>query len=252
MEMMKMRKLVGLLIVFVLALLFVTTASAGTLLISQETPYSGYGYSLGAWSTFTGDINAAFGGAGNVTVNGADLNNLAYMMTFSALMVDARQPYGQVLSATEISNITAYEATGRRVLLIGENSNWSAWNTSILATVGGTFGGDSPYGVLNRVVNNSITAGSPTLNVSGDGFAVGGTALYSDNVLTQWGAGNVVSLLSVNVQQDGMSNDAFDNNLAIWLASGNAPAGTPEPGTLLLLASGMLGLGFSLRRKMVR
>ena len=230
-------------------LLFVTTASAGTLLVSQETPCLGYGYGLSSWNTFSADINSAFGGSGNVTVNGADLDNLGYMLTFSALMVDARQPYGQVLSAREIANITAYEATGRRVLLIGENSNWADWNTSILATVGGTYGGGgNSASVVDRVVTDSITVGSPTLNLLGDGIAVGGLSLYSENVVTQWGAGNVVSLLSVNVQQDGMGNDAFDNNLAIWLASGESPTQAPEPGTLFMLGSGLVGLGVMLRR----
>jgi hypothetical protein len=229
-------------------LLFVTTASAGTLLVSQQTPYLGYGYGLSSWNTFSADINSAFGGSGNVTVNGADLDNLGYMLTFNALMVDARQPSGQVLSATEIANITAYEATGRRVLLIGENGAWADWNTSILATVGGTFGGETDAELLNRVVTNSITADSPTLNLMGDGVAVGGLSLYSENVVTQWGAGNVVSLLSVNVQEDDAGNDAFNNNLAIWLAGGESPTQTPEPGTLFMLGSGMVGLGVMLRR----
>ena len=229
-------------------LLFVTTASAGTLLVSQQTPYQGFGYGLSSWNTFSADINSAFGGSGNVTVDGADLDNLSYMLTFSALMVDARQPLGQVLSATEIANITAYEATGRRVLLIGEGSFWAAWDASILATVGGTYGGLNSESVVDRVVTNSITADSPTLNLIFDGVAVGGLSLYSENVVTQWGAGNVVSLLSGNVQQDAMGNAAFDDNLAIWLAGGESPTQTPEPATLLMLGSGLLGLGVMLRR----
>jgi hypothetical protein len=233
-------------------LLFVTAASAGTLLVSQETPYLGYGYGLSSWNTFSGDINSAFGGAGNVTVDGADLNNLAYMLTFGSLMVDARQPGSQALSATEIANIVAYEATGRRVLLIGENSGWTDWNATILSTVGGTYSGIDTSDTLSRVVTDGITAGSPTLSTIGDGTAVGGLSLYSENVVTQWGAGNVVSLLSVNVQQDGSGNDAFDNNLAIWLAAGGGGTQTtPEPGTLVMFGSGILGLFGILRRKLM-
>jgi len=232
-------------------LLFVTAASAGTLLVSQETPYLGYGYGLSSWNTFSGDINSAFGGAGNVTVDGADLNSLAYMLTFDSLMVDARQPGSQALSATEIANIGAYEATGRHVLLIGENSAWADWNASILSTVGGTYSGIDTSNALSRVVTDSITAGSPTLNTATDGTAVGGLPLYSENVVTQWGAGNVVSLLSLNVQEDGFGNDAFDNNLAIWLAGGGTQTTTPEPGTLVVFGSGILGLFGILRRKLM-
>jgi hypothetical protein len=235
------------LLLAVLLIMTMGSASAGTLLISQESPYSAYGYGLGSWNTFTGDINSAFGGSGNVTVDGSDLNSLAYMETFGSLMVVARQPSGQALSSTEISNIAAYEATGRNVLLIGENGAWTAWNNSILATVGGTYSGNDVYATLNRLVINSITAGSPTLNVLSDGTAVGGLSLYDQNVVTQWGAGNVVSLLSVNVQQDGVGNDVFDNNLAIWLAGSSTP--TPEPGTMMLFGSGIIGLAGVIRRK---
>jgi len=237
-------------VVSLLAVLLVValgSATAGTLLVSQESPYLAYGYGLSSWNTFTSDINSAFGGPGNVTVYGSDLTSLTYMLNYSALMLVARQPYGQALSATEIANITAYEATGRRVLLIGENSAWTAWNNSILATVGGTYSGTDATSTLNRVVLDSITAGSPTLNTAYDGIAVGGLSLYDQNVVTQWGSGNVVSLLSINVQQDSLGNFAFDNNLASWLASGSTPI--PEPGTLLLFGSGILGLAGVIRRK---
>ena len=238
------------LLLAVLPIVTIGSASAGTLLVSQETPYRGYGYGLFSWNTFTSDINSAFAGAGNVTVDGSRLNSLSYMLNFSSLMVVARQPHGQALSASEISNIIAYEATGRRVLLIGENSGWTRWDNSILATVGGSYSGNDTSSTLNRVVIDSITAGSPTLNTVSDGIAVGGLSLYDLNVVTQWGAGNVVSLLSVNVEDDTLagSNSAFDNNLSIWLAGTSTQ--TPEPGTLVMLGSGILAVGGMLRCKL--
>lgn len=223
-------------------------AHSSTLLINQESPYFGYGYGLAYWNTFTADINSAFGGSGNVTVYSSDLNSLAYMLNFSSLMVDVRQSFMQP-TATEISNITAYEATGRRVLLIGENWDWRFWDNAILSRVGGGFSDETSYAfeTLDRVVIDSITADSPTLITNGDGIAWGGLSLYSKNVVTQWGAGNVMSLLSANVQDDFTGNGAFTNNLAIWLAGGSTPV--PEPGTLVMLGAGILGLGGMLRRK---
>ncbi len=231
-----------------LLMLFAVSLAAnatGTLLISQENPYLGYGYGLSYWNGFTADLNSAFGGSGNVALTGTDLNDLSYMEQFDALMVVARQPHGQVLSSTEIANITAYIAAGHRVLLIGENDSWADWNNSILATVGGTYSGGETDSTLNRAVVNDITMNSPFLNTFTDGLAVGGTSLYDQNVVTMWGP-NAVSLLSINVLEDGAGNDAFDTDLSIWLAGGSAPP-TPEPATLLMLGSGAVLL--AARRK---
>lgn len=223
----------------------VLSAGASSLLISQETPYLGYGYGLGSWTAFDAAINTAFNN--NVTLYGSDLNDLNYMEQFDALMVVARQPYGQGLSATEIANITAYIGTGRRVFLIGENSAWASWNNSILATVGGSYSGNDTSNTLNRVVVNDITMNSPVLYTIADGIATGGVSLYDLNVLTLWGD-NVVSLLSINVLDDsyGAGNAAFKTDMANWLAS----SGVPEPGTLLMLGSGIAGVAALLRRKL--
>ncbi len=69
--------------------------------------------------------------------------------------------------------------------------------------------------------------------------------MYDQNVVTMWGP-NAVSLLSINVLEDGAGNDAFDTDLSIWLAGGSAPP-TPEPATLLMLGSGAVLL--AARRK---
>ncbi|MEK7404897.1 MAG: PEP-CTERM sorting domain-containing protein [Acidobacteriota bacterium] len=236
----------------VIAMLFCLVPAqmlAGTLLVNQVTPYLGYGYGLGYWTGMTGGLNTAFG-AGNVTVSASPLTNLGYMLGFDRLWITARQPFGQSLSATEIANLAAFIATGRRVVLTGENSAWTAWNNSILSAVGGSYLGPDTSATLTPSVAHPVTAGITALNTAADGIATGGTSLFSQNVVTLWGA-NVISLLSVNVIDDtngaGPGNTLFKSNLANWLAGGGG-AGIPEPTTWLLVGAGLTLLGTIRRR----
>jgi hypothetical protein len=237
-------------LLFAALMLIGPVAKAGELLVNQENPYLGYGYGLSSWGTFTADLNGAFG-ASNITVSSSPLDNLAYLMSFNALLLTARQPGGaEVLSAAEITNIEAFIASGNRVLLTGENGAWSAWNNSILATVGGAYSGSDTSDILSPVMVSQLTAGVLSLNTIADGIANGGTPLFSENVVTLWGGSqNALTLLSMNVEQDSLGNTQFDSNTAAWLAGGASPTPTPEPCTLLLMGSFLGLVGFIRRRR---
>ena len=43
------------------------------------------------------------------------------------------------IPAAEVTAIQSFMATGKPVLLIGENSSWSAWDNGILSAVGGSY-----------------------------------------------------------------------------------------------------------------
>ena len=221
---------------------WVVPAPAATLLIEQTGPLLGYGYGLSDWTAMTTALNNAFG-AGNITVNSSPLNNLPYLMTFDRLWITPPNPGGS-LTATEISNVQAFIASGRRVALIGENNNWASWNTSILQTVGGFYSGIETSDTLTPAIVHPLTAGITSVTTIADGLAgvsVGGTSLFNENVATLWGSSqNTLSLLSVNVIDDSYGtspgNQQFKVNIAQWLA-----APVPEPSSLALVA---LGGGF--------
>jgi len=233
--------------IFSLTLFLVPQAApaATSLLIEQTGPYAGYGYGLTSWTGMSTALNNAFG-AGNITVNSAPLNNLSYLLSFDRLWITPPNPGGS-LTAAEISNVQAFIATGRRVVLLGENNSWAAWNTSILLTVGGTYSGVETSDTLTPAITHPLTAGVTSLHTIADGLAgiaAGGTSVFNENVATLWGGSqSVLSLLSVNVMDDSTGNPQFRVNMAQWLVA------VPEPTTLALLGLGALALLISRRRK---
>ncbi|MEX0678601.1 MAG: PEP-CTERM sorting domain-containing protein [Pirellulales bacterium] len=219
---------------------------ATSLLINQHNPTSIYGYGLSFWDNMSAALDSAFE-PGNITVSNALLDDLGLLMTFDRLWITARTFGDPGLSATEQANLAAFIATGRRVAVIGENNNWTAWNNSILAPVGGAYSGTDTSAPLTPVLGHPITAGITTLRTGGDGIALGGTPLFHINVVTLWGAQlNVLSLLSVNVIDDSIGNTAnnllFETNLARWLAA-------PEPSSVILFGSGAIAVFWAARRR---
>ena len=230
------------------ALFIAAPAPGASLLIEQSSPYLDYGYGLGYWTGTTAALNSAFG-AGNITVNATPLNDLTYLMSFDSLWITPTQPGDLGLTSTEIANVQAFIASGRRVALIGENSSWAAWNNSILSIVGGSYNGIDTSATLTPVIVNDLTVGIASLATVFDGVASGGTPLFSENVATLWGASqNVLSLLSVNVLDDGTGAAAgdiqFKINLANWLA-----ASVPEPSAAALTGLGLLLVTRTRRRQ---
>jgi hypothetical protein len=218
---------------FAAAVLFLLPACWGkTLLICQFDPYTPlYQYNASNWTGFTAALNTAFGGSSNITVTSSQLTNAAALANVDAILVDFRT-MAATLAAGEVTNLQSFIASGRRIVLLGENSSWTVWDNSILGLVGGTFSGSDTSATLTPIVSNSLTAGVTSLATSGDGItAAGGTSLFNLNVVTLWGAGqNVVTMLSVNTVDDSAGSAAgnvqFKTNLATWLAGGPSSGGT--------------------------
>ena len=233
-----------------LTLLFADSdVRAVTLLVSEGrgdiTQIRGYGWFV--WRNFTAAIDEAF--SNQVTVV-PDFNDLEQMLSHDALLLDLRLPT-DTLGATEVANISTFAATGRRVLLMGDNDFFGAWNSQILAIVGGTYAGEYD-GIATRLVLNDITSDVPTLDIplgGTVGMAVGGTELYEPNFATMWKDNlNVLTVLDANVWEDRLwdvtNGGTFGTNVARWLA------GVPEPtSALLAIMSATIAIASTHRRR---
>ena len=232
-------------------IILATAVLAGSAAAARATPVlvgtsdavdgTGDGYGGFAWTRMTGDLNAAAGGAvasGAVTVT-TDLSDPATLLAYDGIWVDLRNPDGaddvDALSPGETSALTAYIATGRRVVLVGGNSAFGMWDASVLGLVGGTVGGGISKATVSRSAIVPLTASPAVATVyapSGSVAASNAAAatLFTQRVATVWGpAQNVVVLLDPNLPDDDdigkAANATFANNLATWVAGGLPDAG---------------------------
>ena len=183
-------------------------------------------------------INGAFASVATVSTMG----DLSYMLEHDALWVDQR--WHSTAAPIEIANLLAFAATGRRVVIMGENATWGGWNSQILTALGGMegpLGGwphYSPYGDLSggagcmtgRVMGlpmHSLTVGVTGINLACGGYAIGGTQLFAYNVASLWRAQqNVLTILDGNIMDDlfaAYEGPLFRNRVVTWLAEDAAP-----------------------------
>jgi hypothetical protein len=231
------------------ALTFASPASAASILVV------GGGSSLPQWKvggsefqTVTALISARFQRVDFVQRVSPAVN----LQDYDAIWLDQRLTLANpslALDATETALLADYFESGQgRLVMIGENSNWQAWNESILALVGGTFL-PGLYDGGTPIVDNELTAGVAEVAAQGAGGAAGpGTQLFTSPFATLW-SDDAVTVLDINTLRDSgctvcgldpvsietADNTRFVTNIIAWAA-------VPEPAPAPLIALGFAAM----------
>lgn len=210
-------------------------ASAQSLVVLQGSDLNYYGSAT--WTDMSALIDAGFG---QVTV--ANVLESSALTGADALWIDQRGAFN-TLTSGELGVLQDYIASGRRVVIMGENVLWTDWNNQILGLLGGSFVGGTVFGTMTPTgAAPELTDGVSGVDLFSSGIAEGGVALFDQNWATLWGS-NVLTMLDTNpfdnIRFDG--NRPFAENVVSWLA-------VPAPGTAGAMGFGLM-LGASRRRR---
>ena len=222
----------------------VPTATAQNLLVSYSGGTGGKGYGFLHTENFTAEVDTSFD---SVTMT-ASLENLGQLMSYDALLVDQRWRYGS-LSETEMTNLEAFIATGKKVVFFGEDSSngyWSTWNAQVMEIAGGELDTTSGSDVVTVIGTDEIlTKDVSSVRTAGAATVKGGTAFFDRNFATLW-SNNVLTVMDTDVVDDRywgeLDNAAFAGNIADWLAA-------PVPAPASALGLGLVGLTAMRRRR---
>lgn len=177
-----------------------------------------YGYQGSASTQFTGIVDSEFS---TVDVVG-DFEDLNQLLQYRALVLDLPSNGSFTLSASEMSNIQSYVASGGKVLVIGDQTYFQGWNESIAVLVGGTYVHQNTQGAISRVnVVPGLNANAATLSVAGaTKITGGGTVLYGTGEVVLWGD-KLLTQMDVDITRDGFiaqqQNAIYTQDVITWL-----------------------------------
>lgn len=230
-----------------LSLFASTHLIAGTILYNQAGVLSGYRATNS--TAFTAAFDTAFDGTPILT---SDFSNATQVMSADLVFVNVANRLSG-LSATEQTNLQAFAATGKPVIMLGDNYlNFQTWNASILTPFGGVpfaFTANTP-GLPFKVNDHPLTLGLDVLpdTVNPGTIFSGGFPLwksdYSPNPYTVGAlfgpSDNVLILLELGP----LNNTTLATNMGSWASTlGSTNNAVPSPSSIsLFAAAGLLAL----------
>jgi len=236
-----------------LATLSATGANA-TILVDQNAAnvYGDYKVGSAEWTGWLDFTNALAAQSGGYAIG--SVANATSVAAADAILIVARSNYGPstTLTAQEKSNLTAFLATGGRVVIVGDAADnlYSDWTNSVVNFASAGAASVATYsGAATAIAGSELTDGVGSVNLQGAGVVTGGTgtALFNKNWATLWGD-NLLTVLDVNALTR-FPAPAFRDNVADWLGASQPTAAVPEPASWAMMIAGFAVIGSGMRRQ---
>lgn len=224
-------------------------------------------------------LNDGVSGHGQVISAISDLNSLGHTVTTGGTLADY-SAYSQVwdlrydanLGAADVAAMGSYLAGGGRMYMTGEHTGFNASrNNSLVSWVNGVGGGNMTLADVNDFGLQTFTAAGSAVGLDSAPNALAGLNTGAANTVVAasidqgflvteenasrgsvlgWDFGDISGaagsrmLLGFDIElfQNGVN---WTENMVAYLDSASAP----EPGILALMGMGLLGIGFSRRKK---
>lgn len=198
-------------------------------------------------TTFMADFNAT----NSLSVISGGVANSAILNTFDGVWVDGIFGNAGEMTGTEEANLKSFIAAGNKAVFIADNAGWSGRYNSIERILDASINRHCGGSVGTSSSSHALTLGISTFGGNTCNSTINQTAnvdLLFTNAqagLFSIGLGEAVLVTSVDFLN---SDRSFYKNVFTWL---NDPIAVPGPSTLVLFSLGIIGLGFSRKRKAV-